>query len=339
MLKIKKKNKSSTSISFKTAKSSFSSSSKSNHNFNCNKINLHWNNNSCYIDSLLVALFHRKNKFIQDNLLKAKIKDYGNFKLKQIALVIQKELNEIFKSISGFKDYGKPKTCSNLRKLLNDYYKLLLTIRPDLQLIGIRDNWITSQNDIFDFMEFLIFIFDFKDTSKIIEEKKINLKSKTTNSLIDNKSIYFTNLLSMVPIEELINNDFLILTDIYPIYKEINILNKNKKLIKFIEIAKADQLFIRIPRNIGRQKIKTKILPPISLQLRENTFKLFLTSIIIHYGTHKTGHYICLFKCKNHLWYEYNDLTPNLVKLIGSFNDIIVNENYISNIVGLIYSR
>ena len=37
---------------------------KSYLNNKCNKIKLNWENNSCYIDSLLVALFINKDKFI-----------------------------------------------------------------------------------------------------------------------------------------------------------------------------------------------------------------------------------------------------------------------------------
>ena len=64
---------------------------------------------------------------------------------------------------------------------------------------------------------------------------------------------------------------------------------------------------------------------------------MYLNSIIIHYGNNKSGHYICLYKYYNK-WFEYDDLQQKST-YIGSLNKIIQNDNYISNITALVYSK
>ena len=81
------------------------------------------------------------------------------------------------------------------------------------------------------------------------------------------------------------------------------------------------------------------IIPPKILKLPNNSFNLHLTSIIIHYGNFQTGHYICLYNLNGSgMWFEYDDL-KNKSLYIGNLSKVIKNENYISNIVGLIYSK
>ena len=89
-------------------------------------------NNSCYINSLLVALF-RNNKF------KVPINDYDNSQLNFLGNEIKKCLNR--------------KCKNNLRLLLNNYYEILKTIKK-INIIDINDNWINTPNDVFDFLDF-----------------------------------------------------------------------------------------------------------------------------------------------------------------------------------------
>jgi len=58
----------------------------------CNKINLQWENNSCYVDSLLVALFINKDEFIKKYLLNAPINNYGLCELNLIGKKIREVL-------------------------------------------------------------------------------------------------------------------------------------------------------------------------------------------------------------------------------------------------------
>lgn len=302
---------------------------------NCNEINIKWENNSCYLDSLLIAFFNRKDKIIEEILLKANINDYNDSKLKEYAELIQKELIKIYNIVSNQFEIHTIKTCSILRKLLNNYYKRLIKIQPSKTIIEQNDNWITSQMDIYDLYRLLTIIFEIKeDTLKIQDGSNL-----ITTSFANEIAIDFINKKSKL----------LRINKIYPKYKLKYKLTKDNKyrdekgklksyFYKEVEILKGNKIFINIYRNIGINKSNIKIIPCESLKLKENDFNLYLTAIIIHYGSKSGGHYISLYKCyKDNYWYEYDDLKGTLK--IGELSSIIKNEKYISNIVGLIYSK
>lgn len=109
-------------------------------------------NNSCYINSLLVALFRNKK-------IKVPINDFDNSQLNFLGNEIKKCLNR--------------KCKNNLRLLLNNYYNILKTIKK-INIIDTNDNWINTPNDVFDFLDFLKIIFIFPNNTKFIENNKIN---------------------------------------------------------------------------------------------------------------------------------------------------------------------
>ena len=109
-------------------------------------------NNSCYINSLLVALFRNKK-------IKVPINDFDNSQLNFLGNEIKKCLNR--------------KCKNNLRLLLNNYYNIIKTIKK-INIIDINDNWINTPNDVFDFLDFLKIIFNFPNNTKFIENNKIN---------------------------------------------------------------------------------------------------------------------------------------------------------------------
>jgi len=298
----------------------------------CKSSFMSWENNSCYLDSLIIALFNKKDRFIEKYLLDANINDYGNDKLKELGNRIKEELKRIYMTIIGT-DRNDKYTCVNFRKLLNNYYLILKSIMPKIKLIGSNDNWVSSQLDVFELLEFLFMIFDIKNTTKISDA--------------NNPPIY-TNFVNMIPIDFILDERKEVkISDIYPSYETMfQLSDKNAYIDKYgrkhnyytkrTEILKADKLLIRVSRNIGSMKLKTRIIPCSSLKFKEGG-KLYLNSLIIHYGSNQGGHYICLFKCNNK-WYEYDDLNSKISK-IGSLNNIIDNKRYCNNIVGLVYSK
>ncbi len=215
--------------------------------------------------------------------------------------------------------------------VISKYRSLLRQINSTYSTIDIiqnHDNWENTQNDVFEFFEFLNVIFDIKNTTKIID---------------GDNSPFYTNFSTILPIDAIIDETIPVkISDYFPITNFKYKLSSNNKIngksyyYKKMEILKAQKLFIKIYRNIGNFKIRTKIIPPKSLKLKENSFNLYLTSIIIHYGSFNAGHYICLYNCNN-VWYEYNDMSRKIIK-IGLLNNIYDNDSYLSNIVGLIYS-
>ena len=312
-----------------------SKSPKSPKNESCRDIYIDWINNSCYLDSLLVALFNKKDKIIEDLLLKAAINDYGSEKLNSIGLKIQKELIIIYKIISNQVLLKEKRTCVNLRKLLDRYYKELLKVKPDtVILFDKKDNWQTSQLDVFEFFEFILTIFKVSDRTLKIQ---------------DGDNIIHSNFKSLVPIDFIYKKKTLKIKDVYPKYTQKYKLNKDNIFIdangkkqvhytKNYEILKGNKLFISIYRNTGTTKNDISVIPCDKLGLKENGYDLHLTAIIIHYGnTPAYGHYISLYKCEDN-WYEYNDMGDNIKKL-GTLESIIKNDEYTKNIVGLVYSK
>ena len=288
----------------------------------CNTINLKYdNNNSCYIDSFLVSLFNSKNEKIEKLILKASINKYDKApELYKLATDIQKELNNIYKELSLQKPAGKKQKCNDLRKLLQKYYNIYKKkINPKYDEL----NWTNEQNDYGDIFTLLTVMFNIKNT----------LKYKM-NDRIENRTFF-----DYLSIDNLMNNSQLKIKDYYPRYTknielDSGIIRKEK-----IEYLESNMLFIHINRLLGSDsnkiKLSTPVIPALKLKLKNNKLNLYLNSIIIHIGEAYGGHYICLYECKG-IWYEFDDLMDT-VTIIGSFEDIIKNYDYISNISGLYY--
>jgi len=294
------------------------------------KINIGWNNNSCYIDSLLVSLLYNTDvKY----LVSAKIRDYNDSRLLKLGKKIRENIITIVDIINknAKKDgisHGKNEV-KILRDNLNKYYNLY-RIKRKVKIIENNDNWINSQIDVFELFELLLNIFEIKPTMML----------KEGNGIINKTFDY------MVPIDLLINKDEVKIRDIIPKYKTTYILDKNnpiindkgKKIYRYkntIEILKTDKIFVKIYRNIGMSKLRTKIRVSNSIKIRDNKDKLYLKSMIIHYGTKDGGHYIALIK-RGNKWYEFDDMNSEL-KYIGKLTDINKNNKYKENIVGILY--
>ena len=275
------------------------------------KIHLFWHKNSCYLDSILVSLFHDNDL----NLINYPLIKFKNKNLNKKANNLKNELSNIYEIIAERKNSNNKK-CSLLRQILDDFYNNLIDIYPDKIIIGENENWIDSQLDIFDFLN--------------LYEKIFNIPN---NIIIkEGNNIFNSNLFYNIPTELLLDKNKVFIKKILPSFKI-----KNNDLIIQTTLLKADKLFLKIFRNLDYFKLETKIIPSKTLKLKENNFDLHLTSLIIHYGTNIGGHYICLYKFNNK-WFEYDDMNKSPT-YIGSLNKIIQNDNYISNIVGLVYSK
>jgi len=293
------------------------------YNRKCNNIDIYYDgNNSCYIDSLMVALFNKKNPIIEEILFNASIKDYNNDNLKLIGADIKKELFKLYKKIS-LQDVNEDiNKCINLRNLFQDYITIY---RKKVNRKYDKIEWTTSQNDYTDILTFLQIIFNIPDTLKY-----------SRNNIIENR--YF---LDVFPLDLFLNAyDVLYIKDYYPKYAStfsyIGDDNIERNYTNKIEYLSTPLLFIQFNRIYNDEKLETKIIPILKLKLKENKYPLYLNAILIQqYGTVDFGHYICLYECNN-IWYEFDDLKRKNIK-IGSFNKILENDNYTRNITGLYY--
>jgi hypothetical protein len=293
-------------------------------------------NNSCFLDSLLVALFHFKNKDIYNKFFtKSIINSFGNDDLKKLGNNIQNELYNIYLKINNKGSNSEEKYCSLFRKLLDRYYNIYIKINKTYKIFfNSNDNWKNTQIDVFELLTFLSIIFNFKNNKD--------------NKILEGTNLYYSNFVIDVPSHYLFGNKRIDISDIVPLKIESFSLDDDNKFInskgelvtsykKTYEVLKSlSFVIIQIYRNIGsNNKLKTKIDYPDTIKLKENTKELELKSIIIHIGDSTNyGHYIALIK-RNNIWYEYNDMQG--VTLIDP-DDAKAWSKYKKNIVGLVYA-
>lgn len=293
----------------------------------CEQINLKWNKNSCYIDSLIVGLFYGNDN---NYILNAPIRDYGDDKLMSIGKQIRETLGILNSVINNKTNIDGRKVMNILRTYMNSYYKHYNKTKGNIYIIGQHDNWINSQIDVFELFELLQVIFKIRPT--------LYMKEGTSNIL--------TTFDYMIPNDLLLDKKEVKISDIIPVHTITYHLDEDNALInkhghkqyvykKRTKLLKGDKLFIKIYRNTGIDKLNTQIKVARYLKLHANITKLQIRSIIIHYGTKDGGHYICLIRCRDK-WYEFDDMQDNLI-YIGTLNDINKNKRYKENIVGLLY--
>jgi hypothetical protein len=290
--------------------------------------------NSCYIDSVLVALFASENKFIDDNILN---KDLRSEKLKLISCNrdgetdlkikqnIQHQLILISNSIKKKSDVVIEK-CKDLRKLFK-----YCSVGSDFSS--------SSTEDSGEFLQYLFGLFNIN----------CNIIKKTT---------YFTNnLVPHIPKGELIlssniseNFSPVLPISVYSILEkkrfntsdfinqvedaildENNLYNLNgTKYMRRIEIktlTKAeDYLVFYVQRLLLKKRVYTEIFPDPKI------FNLKLSAVVVH----KQNHYVCYF-CKGGIWFLFNDLSSE-IEVIGFYKQLLQHEEVLKYSVLYFYS-
>jgi hypothetical protein len=293
-------------------------------------INIRNENNSCYLDSLLVSLFHFKNKEIYDIFFNSEMNYFNNEEMKKLGLLIKKELLNIYTYIR--KSEKEEMYCSRFRELLQKYYDIYKEKYPKERILfNSRDNWTRKQIDIYELLNFLSIIFNFK--------------SKRMIKIIEGDNKLYSNFIIEIPSYELMGKREFKISEVIPIKKERYELDDENKyrnsrgeLVSYYEkkkeyIKSKSFIYIQLYRNIGSEKLKTRIEYPEEIKLRENSKSMRIKSLIIHIGdTVNSGHYISIIK-DGDKWYRYNDMESE-IKEIGDKD----RKRYKKNIVGLIYS-
>jgi hypothetical protein len=325
---------------------------------NCKRIAIMNERNSCYLDSLMVSLFHHNNDILKRIMLNSSINYSQHKNLKRSAEEILAELKKIQSFINDDRLDKSEQTCKHFRKLLDNYQKEYGRTFPNRNLED--NNWVTRQSEPIQLIQFLNVMFNFPDTTVTHNKKWGSLYTNLTKDKIDSikktstplrlneiKSTFIDN----IPIDELYGKDKLYIRDYYPVKTVTNEYKgsdawvvdnmRYKTAIEQIEIMSAPVLFIHINRLIdlgdSLEKLETKIIPESRITMKSGTI-LKLQSIIIHWGTDAGGHYTCLYKC-NHTWYEYDDLQSKS-NTIGSLQDVANYKHgtYLKNCTDLVYT-
>jgi len=281
----------------------------------CNSIKLHYENNSCFLDSLFVALFNSKNSFVEEFLLNSPLNRIEN-KNDEMLIALGNQIRGEMKILNTrINSSIITNTCTSLRVVFKKYYD---RYKSKINRNYHKIEWLNSQNDFSEVIQLLDLIFSYDPILKISMNKRIE-----TRSFFDiNNNI------------DLYNNDIVYIKDYYPKYTNTIELENGKIRKETIEYLAAPILLIQINRIIDYIKTDTIIIPEIKLKLKQND--LYLNSIIIHYGNQTGGHYICLYECKS-VWYEFDDMRGKSIVIEGGFDAIINNNKYTRNIVGLFY--
>lgn len=289
-------------------------------------INISNEHNSCFIDSLLVALFHFKNRVIYNMFFRTNKLEH------RYAQRIQSELYNIYEYINKSKDIENKK-CNMIRKYLDKYYRELVKINENNRIFfNNRENWLTQQVDVFELITYFDKIFNFKINVKIRDGD-----NKYKKNMIQEISSFYLIGKSKLDISTLIPNRL----DRYDFDSNNYYKNSKGKLIKYYEkeysILKTNGvLIIDIYRNIGGEtKLATKIVYPNIIKIPGDKKELKLRSIILHKGeTVESGHYTALIK-RNGKTYEYDDIQETKLKEISQEYEKSMRKD----IVCLIYAR
>lgn len=298
-----------------------------------------WQNNSCYLDSVMVALFLHPSTYLDQEVLYKdcdQLYQYFNEKQKKNLRGIAKKIQRHLLALVGFlrtpesvmdlpfvsttTDYKLLKKYYAEKKIGKDFRVLLEKFEDVYNSVGTREkrNWWnpkrassqinSTQQEPFDFIELLFFIFESKTNTQIQTKEVIIFENKDsepyvveTNPQDQRPTIIFDFNASNL------TRSGIILSQSQESYSQF----------KINSVIKSSYLHIRVTRLIITQeknkiitkKIKTKFTKPPEYIEILNQPNLYLVSFIIHIGppTGKSGHYVNYFR-KGTIWFQYDDL-------------------------------
>jgi hypothetical protein len=300
----------------------------------CNITGLKYKGNSCYQDSVLMALLAIPNKFINKEIVNKYIRtiisnentgyrcdenDENDIIRRQN---IKIELVKIMNSMRNSNDKEIIETCSRLRELIKK-----------CPSIGGQRFYSTITQDAGEFLIFLFLLFNIDKTTTI---HKINrVTNNVTNDIINIKdaiqtidriekvspiiSIHSGSLKNNVNINYYLDYQFDTLFDENNLIKLGDKTTYKRKISREIILESEYLVFYlnRLEKNVENKDIIKlyKIIPDESIKLKNNI--LYLHAIVVH----KASHYTCYIKCNNE-WYFYNDMKKEIIH-VGDYNDLI----------------
>jgi hypothetical protein len=299
--------------------------------------------NSCYLDSTLVGLFHAVNPYVRKYIFDKNL-EYTDPELQESSLAIQKMLRGVYGAINK----GNKGACTSLRNAFHKFDKRSASLGARLETL----DWKTSQLEPADVIKILIRVFDIPSNCKynikrytLVKKRKVFINEEDVNTtfadpIISSDLLYgkkHFDLKKYIPQEKnkvVFDNDnkWKPFPDTDP-----DIQYKHKITVK--TYRKASMFSVHISRAFGDEKIKTPVVPMMTLKLKENTRPLHLRSIIVHHGDDpESGHYTCYIRCQRH-WYHYDDLAFNKLQLVGDHDKMFkMNKYYVlKNMSDLIF--
>lgn len=281
----------------------------------CRFTGLKYTGNSCYQDSVLLALLAIPNDFITENILERDMKSVSKMPNREIVYScdeksdcktrrsIQKELVHITKSMRG--EGEKVEYCSKLRSLFK-------TNKQSFHGTGMQDAG-----------EFLQYLFAIFQVHGVVQSRTSMLTNKIGDiPIVNKKTIYETSPMVLIPSQNIIDNvsieTFLnhkedVILDMKNLYRGADGVNYHRR-IETVDIIRAEYLVFYAQRLYETKRNYNNIVPIKQIKL-DNILNLF--AIIVH----RNYHYTCYIKCDKN-WFYYNDLSDNIV-YVGTYNDML----------------
>lgn len=308
---------------------------------------LYWVGNSCYLDSVLVALLMIPNKFITDTVLKSDV-----IATKRVAcesnIQARQQLQNELRIITSYLRDGSPlkdmkKTCSDLRQILRscpveesywdsaprdagEFLTYLLSMFPtDRDTVVTRTTSVS--NDGKNFVDKIVTI---EDNHSAVMQLNLHIIDKYRSRKF--KTVLLSVFCNTTTIDKLSDDNLIVRAGVsYSIKKEVTkVIDSPYLIFKFDRLKRAN--------NGTMQFISTAIipdqniyLPPVSkLRLIR---RLTLNAIVCW----EAGHYVCYFKL-GLVWYLFNDIDDkNYIQPVGDYIDMLNQKKWSIMSNGVLY--
>jgi hypothetical protein len=268
---------------------------------------LSWIGNSCYIDSVFVAIFLHPNVDIDRCFFESKQADVHLTEL-------QTELNNIKEYIRDRSYSKKDLYCTNFRKILKANLKEFKISEKKNAFFAPHTNAMEDANE---FLSFLFNRFNQGGCLDILTQKTITEGEKDGKVELIRKRKNKTFPIVFITRNNVDRDENELQGFLKIVQKDVGSSYINDSGVEYKDITtttqyKIDNLtFLIFSIEKDDANMKKKFIPP----LRIGTMSL--KSIVVY--TQK--HFICYFT-DNYEWYLYNDMQKDIEK-IGSYNDLL----------------
>lgn len=307
--------------------------------------------NSCYLDSVLMALLHDVSPYIKTHILEANLdllyRNQAEYLL-NLAKRIQRGLNL---SLQGVMD-GKRFHCETLRGIFQKYDTYY---RNNVDASLEKVDWINSQLEPQDVIKLFVRVFKLGDNCRY--EMKVYGYEKGKKYLVTDETRQYDVSGLIISADVLYkfqeeNETYEMADMLLPVSKTTTVLDEEnwwrtptmpgkvfRKKQEYIRYLEAPMLIISAQRNFADMKVRTCVRPVLYIKLKHNLRRLTLSSIICHHGNSVDyGHYTAFLLCKND-WYHYDDLGYKKLTRIGNEKELFSwNHRFVlKNSVSFIY--
>jgi hypothetical protein len=283
---------------------------------------LTWDNNSCYIDSVLVSLLYNPSDYVIENILERDLSFIENDAQRKQLEIIRRQLNNIRQALEN----QELDSCVDLRKSIKKYTQIKKKIDEFYKPI----EWMETQQDTIEFIDFLLDEFQAPEEMLTKEYRQTNEGDIVTDREENSKIVYRIPSQYVCSIdEESIEN----LVTISMEEEDFEVGEETYESLEYIkELVESPMIIFHIDRNFQGKKCKANIIP--SLEILGKT----LQSIVVHKGGTKGGHYIAYIRDGN-CWHEFNDMMKRKkFRNVGNFDELLQNETILKNSTQFIYT-